>query len=78
METNSQNRAGWFFVEMFALGAVLHGFDVMTTAGVETAFGWWLAGSVIAIVGWHWNRIYPLLDSRLQTTFVRVTTDFRW
>jgi cyanate permease len=62
-----QDRPGWWSVELYALGAVLHGFDVMSS-GFQAAIPWWALGSVLAIVGWHWNRIKPLLGSHFEET----------
>jgi hypothetical protein len=75
---NPQGRAGWFFVEMYALGAILHGYDVMTTSGFQASLGWWIAGGIVALAGWHWNRIKPLLGTPFEETERKVVTDYRW
>ncbi|MBV8738228.1 MAG: hypothetical protein JO007_13425 [Alphaproteobacteria bacterium] len=78
MADDPQGRPGWFFIELFALGAVLHGFDIMSANGFQASMAWWIGGSVLAIVGWHWNRIKPLLGPRFEQTEREVINNFRW
>jgi hypothetical protein len=77
-DTPRQDRAGWWFVEMYAFGAILHGYEVMTSAGIQAALGWGIAGGLLALAGWHWQKIKLLLGPRFDETARRVTTDFRW
>jgi hypothetical protein len=76
-DTPPPDKPGWWFIELYALGAILHGFDVMI-GGVQAAILWWALGSVLAVVGWHWNRIKPLLGQNFEETERKVVTDFRW
>jgi hypothetical protein len=77
MDEEPQQGRGWWFVEMYALGAILHGYDVMTSAGFQASLGWWIAGGIVALAGWHWARLKPLLGLN-EEKVRRVTGDFRW
>jgi hypothetical protein len=77
MAEEPQQGRGWWFVEMYALGAILHGYDVMTNAGFQASLGWWIAGGIVALAGWHWGRIKPLLGFNEEKAR-RVTDDLRW
>ncbi len=77
-DDQKQDRAVWAFIELYALGAVFHGFDVMRPDGLTAAAGWWIAGGILAVIGWHWAKVRRWISPRLAATTASIATDARW
>jgi hypothetical protein len=76
--TKQTDRTVWVLIEMYALGAVLHGFDVMRPDGLWAAGGWWITGGILALIGWRWAKVKTWISPRVASTATLAATDFRW
>jgi hypothetical protein len=76
--SQKSDNAVWALMEFYALGAVFHGFDVMSPDGLWAAVRWWIAGGILGLIGWHWPKVKTWFSPRLAATAAQVATDFRW